>query len=355
MENNTIIATAGGHPGEPYLIQVSVETVGSTINGVLVESNYVDPAGTFGVFYPTATGSNLSFVNTVNMVTGSQVSAPSVGATYSSNVKNVVASPASGTENPGNTLTLTVNLNEKFNVAGTPTLTLNTGGKATYVSGSGTNALTFSYTVGNSDATVAQLAITQVNTPSGTTITDSVGNNANLAGALVSFPGLAVDPPDTLPTETQVIATPGSGVAGVGTAITLNVGLNEAVQVVGGTPTLALNNGGTATYDARATEALGNFADLLFDYTVASTDASTPALAIAGVNLNGATIQDAAGHSADLSGVTATLTGLAIAAASFASPPTNGMASGDLASSIANSIGAQSGLNGTMLAATSHP
>ena len=30
---------------------------------------------------------------------------------------------------------------------GTPTLTLNDGGTATYVSGSGTNALTFSYTV----------------------------------------------------------------------------------------------------------------------------------------------------------------------------------------------------------------
>ena len=31
---------------------------------------------------------------------------------------------------------------------GTPTLTLNDGGTATYVSGTGTNALTFSYTVG---------------------------------------------------------------------------------------------------------------------------------------------------------------------------------------------------------------
>ena len=31
---------------------------------------------------------------------------------------------------------------------GTPTLTLNDGGTATYIGGSGTNALTFSYTVG---------------------------------------------------------------------------------------------------------------------------------------------------------------------------------------------------------------
>ncbi len=91
------------------------------------------------------------------------------------------------------------------------------------MSGAGTNALTFSYTVGNSDATVAQLAITQVNMPNGASITDSVGNKAVLSGALVSFPGLAVDPPDTLPTETQVTATPGSGVASAGTLISLNV------------------------------------------------------------------------------------------------------------------------------------
>ena len=46
-------------------------------------------------------------------------------------------------------VTLTVNLSEAVTVAGgTPTLTLNDGGTATYASGSGTNALTFSYTVG---------------------------------------------------------------------------------------------------------------------------------------------------------------------------------------------------------------
>ena len=42
-----------------------------------------------------------------------------------------------------------MNLNEAVTVAGgTPTLTLNDGGTATYTGGSGSNALTFSYTVG---------------------------------------------------------------------------------------------------------------------------------------------------------------------------------------------------------------
>ena len=42
---------------------------------------------------------------------------------------------------------------------GTPTLTLNDGGTATYTAGSGTNALTFSYTVGAGQNT-ADLTVT---------------------------------------------------------------------------------------------------------------------------------------------------------------------------------------------------
>ena len=60
-------------------------------------------------------------------------------------------------------MTLTVNLSEAVTVAGgTPTLTLNDGGTATYTGGSGTNALTFSYTVAAGQNT-ADLAVTAVN------------------------------------------------------------------------------------------------------------------------------------------------------------------------------------------------
>ena len=62
---------------------------------------------------------------------------------------------------------------------GTPTLTLNDGGIATYTGGSGTNALTFSYTVGAGQNTSA-LAATAVNLNSAT-VTDGAGNAANLS------------------------------------------------------------------------------------------------------------------------------------------------------------------------------
>ena len=53
-------------------------------------------------------------------------------------------------------MTLTLNLSEAVTVAGgTPTLTLNDGGIATYVSGSGTGALTFTYTVAAGQNTAA--------------------------------------------------------------------------------------------------------------------------------------------------------------------------------------------------------
>ena len=75
---------------------------------------------------------------------------------------------------------------------GTPTLTLNDGGTATYSGGSGTSALTFSYTVGAGQNT-SDLAVTAVNA-NAATITDGAGNAANLSGAVTSPTGtLQVD------------------------------------------------------------------------------------------------------------------------------------------------------------------
>ena len=61
---------------------------------------------------------------------------------------SLVESPSSGDLNAGKTVILTLDLNEAVTVTGgTPTLSLNDGGTATYTGGSGTSALTFSYTV----------------------------------------------------------------------------------------------------------------------------------------------------------------------------------------------------------------
>ena len=56
---------------------------------------------------------------------------------------------------PARPSAFTLKFSEAVTVAGgTPTLTLNDGGTATYTGGSGTNALTFSYTVAAGQNTV---------------------------------------------------------------------------------------------------------------------------------------------------------------------------------------------------------
>src|SRR5216684_3513115 len=241
-------------------------------------------------------GANLS--GALTTLTGLQID------TTTPAVTKVVASPASGTEVPGNTITLTLNLSEAVTVTGAPTLTLNDGGTATYTGGSGTNALTFSYTVGASDSPVSALAIMQVNLPNGATVQNAAGNTGNLSGAVTTLTGLVVDAP---PVVTKVVASPSIGDDGIGKPIVLTLTMNEAVTVAG-TPTLTLNDGGTATYSGGS----GTNA-LTFSYTVGAGDSSTSALAITQANLpNGATVKDAAGVAANLSGGLTTLTGLQI-------------------------------------------
>ncbi|MBN8978627.1 MAG: phosphoesterase, partial [Rhizobiales bacterium] len=92
--------------------------------------------------------------------------------------------------------------------------------------------------------------------------------------------------------------TNGSGDLDAGQVVTLTVNLSAAVTVntTGGTPTLALNDGGTASY----TGGSGGTA-LTFSYTVAAGQ-NTADLIVSSLNLNGATITDGNGNAANLTG-----------------------------------------------------
>ncbi len=135
-------------------------------------------------------------------------------------------------------------MSEAVTVAGgTPTLTLNDGGTATYTGGSGTNALNFSYTVAAGQNTASLAA--RRSTP--------MARRSRMAPALplafrrflANSVGAQID--TTIPTVTQVVASPGSGTENPGDVITITVDLSKAVTVTG-TPTLTLNDGATATY-----------------------------------------------------------------------------------------------------------
>ncbi len=179
----------------------------------------------------------------------------------------IAISPSSGDLTVGDVVTVTLTLSEAVTVstsASPPTVTLN-GGTATYVGGSGTNALVFTYTVLAGQNTAA-LAATLVNL-NDATITNGAGNAANL-----SLGGLSQTGPEVLTgaMATSVVATgngitAGAGDLAAGAVVTLTVNFNEAVTVAGGTPTLTLNDGGIATYVSGS----GSGA-LVFKYTVAA-------------------------------------------------------------------------------------
>ena len=198
----------------------------------------------------------------------------------------------------GKLVVLTVDFSEKVRVSGHPVLKLNDGGLASYTGGSGTTALKFAYTVAAGQNT-ADLTVTGLALVGGATIKDAAGNNAVLAGAVTNPVGiLQVD--TTAPTVTS-ITTSGTGITGgkgdldAGKVVELTVDFSDKVTV-SGHPELKLNDGGVASY-TNGTRPLRTFS-----YTVAAGQ-NTPDLTVTGLDLaGGATIKDAAGNNAVLSG-----------------------------------------------------
>ena len=215
-------------------------------------------------------------------------------------MSSIAESPSSGDLNAGKTVTTSLTMSEAVTVnttGGTPTLTLNDGGTATYVSGSGTSALNFSYTVAAGQNT-PDLMVTAVSL-NGATVQDGSGNAANFSLTGVTQGSPQID--TTAPTVASVVASgtgisSGTGDLDAGKTVTLTMNLSEAVTVAGGTPTLTLNDGGTATY----TGGSGSSA-LTFSYTVGAGQ-NTPDLTVTAVNLNSASITDGAGNIANLTG-----------------------------------------------------
>ena len=297
---NTMMAvgTAGGQSGT-YLLHAenpSGSTQGNSTGSAY--DNFVDISGAYGMFYPIYSPANWPVSNNVDMKTGEIIQSGNSEVPVTT-VTSVIPSPSNGTEFPGDSIVFIIDLSQAVTVAGTPTLNLNDGGTATYTGGSGSGALTFSYTVASTDSSVSALAITAVNLPNGASISDLNGNKPNFIGALTTFSGLQVDPPSD-PTVTSIAESPATGDLNVGKSVALTLVLNEAVTVAGGTPTLTLNDGGTAIYAGGS-----GTSGLIFSYTVASGQ-NVAELAATAVNLNGASITDSSHNTANMS-----LTGLA--------------------------------------------
>ncbi len=131
-------------------------------------------------------------------------------------VSTVTSPTANGAYKAGQVIQVVVTFTEAVTVSGTPRLTLNSGAVVNYSSGSGTSALTFSYTVAaGQDSADLDYAATNSLALNGGTIQDVVANNATLtlaspgaAGSLGNASSIVID--TTVPVITYSSISPTS-------------------------------------------------------------------------------------------------------------------------------------------------
>ena len=134
--------------------------------------------------------------------------------------------PANGTYVAGQTLTFTVNLSETVVINGTPRLTLtldNATLNATYVSGSGSNSLTFTATVASGNLDTDGIVVGSSIDLNGGSIKDTAGNNSALSlTGLPASNGILVDAVAPTITGIQLLNSPSTFATNVSYQITFD-------------------------------------------------------------------------------------------------------------------------------------
>ena len=157
-----------------------------------------------------------------------------------------------GTVGAGATVTFTVAMSEAVSVTGTPSLSLSSGGKATYTGGSGSGSLVFTHTVAAGQS-AADLTVTAFNLEGGT-VSDVAGNAASLSGAT------NYNPAGTLKVDTSTPSAPPPA------SVTQPNGLVTAVNVGGGQVTasngIVFQADAGPTTGAAASQAFATMADI---------------------------------------------------------------------------------------------
>lgn len=224
-------------------------------------------------------------------------------------VTGVTSSQANGAYKAGALIPIEVTFSEPMIVTGTPQLMLETGTTdrtADFKAGVGAT-LTFEYIVQAGDlSTNLDYASANALVLNGGTIHDLAGNaavltlsNPGTAGSLGANKAIVID--TTVPKiESVDIPTAGSYKAGTTLTFTVNTDEPIVVNTTGGNPRIGLAIGSTEKY--AEFEPTGSTATKLnFVYTVVSGDEDADGVELASsVELNGGTIQDAAGNDLEL-------------------------------------------------------
>ncbi|WP_330115143.1 Ig-like domain-containing protein [Pseudomonas sp. JS3066] len=212
----------------------------------------------------------------------------------------------------GDVITVTISFDQTVIVdtsGGVPSLLLETGlldRAATYVSGSGSNTLTFSYTVQAGDLS----ADLDYQSTGALALNGGSIRNAGNATAILTLPttggadsiagqhGIVID--GVAPQVTSV-SVPANGTYVAGQNLDFTVNLSEAVIVdtIGGTPRIAITLDGGGTVFANYLSGSGTSA-LVFRLTVSSGQLDTNGISVGGaIQANGGTLRDGVGNDAN--------------------------------------------------------
>jgi len=216
-----------------------------------------------------------------------------------------VSVPANATYVAGQNLDFTVNVSENVTATGTPLLPLTIGAtsvNATYqTTGSTATALLFRYTIQAGQIDADGIAVGSSIDLNGGTINDGASPSHPLALTLNNVgntTGVLVD--GVAPSVTSV-DVPANDTYGIGEPLNFTVNFDETITVNtgGGSPRFPLTIGADTRY---ATYQSGSGTSALeFTYTVGAGDNDINGIAIGtAIELNGSTLQDAAGNSAAL-------------------------------------------------------
>jgi hypothetical protein len=202
-----------------------------------------------------------------------------------------VTVPADGTYDTGDLLSFTVNFDETVIVTGTgSTLPIRIGFQnkpATYVSGSGTSSLLYTYTVESGLTDSNGIQIFSMSGAFGL-ITDQAGNA--YTNSLNGVPDLSRVLIDSTRPFVSSVNPPSNGTYRSGAVLNYTLTFDRSVNVnlSGGTPSLELIVGNT-TRQANYTSGSGS-SSLVFTYTVVTADNDTDGIERRDINLNGGSI-----------------------------------------------------------------
>ena len=289
----TVVAPSSGGTPSSYLVTASPQVGGVT------KTCTVSAASGSCTVTGLANGTAYTFTSTATNGAGtsgsSTASSSATPVAIPPTVSSINSSTANGSYKVGGTISIQVTFSESVIVTGTPQLTLETGSTdhvLNYASGSGTNSLTFFYTVQTGDTSAdLEYASTTALALNGGSINDSAGNTGVLtlpglgaSGSLSANKAIVID--TTLPTVTSFSSTTSDGAYKAGSTINITATISEAVTAAASiTVTLdngktvvlthsAVNNTLTGTYTVEAGDTSADLTVSAYALTSAPADAA---------------------------------------------------------------------------------